>query len=73
MSKTALQWRWWARTSPELGLLGFLTRADRDAFSAGAEGPFRRIVAADGRTILQTEDFRGMVRRLAHDAGVQHD
>ena len=65
-----LQWRWWNRTDPELGLLGFLTREDRDAFSANAPGPFRRIVATDGRTILQNEDFGGMVRRLAHDAGV---
>jgi hypothetical protein len=64
------QWRWWKATDPELGLLGFLTRQDRDNFSKGKPGPFRRIVAADGRTILQGEDFRSMVRRLAHDAGV---
>lgn len=67
----APQWRWWNRTDPELGLLGFLTKADRDFFSKGKPGPYRRIVAPDGRTILQNEDFRGMVRSLAHDAGIQ--
>lgn len=63
-------WRWWGRQDPELGLLGFFTKADRDDFSDGRPGPFRRVVADDGRTIIQNEDFRGMVRRLAHDAGL---
>jgi len=65
------QVRLWHRTDPELGLLGFLTKADRDAFSKSDHpGPFRRIVSEDGRTILQNEDFQGMVRRLAYDAGI---
>ena len=70
MTDTGMEWRWWNRTDPELGLLGFFTKADRDAFSSGRAGPFRRVVARDGRTVLQNEDFRGMVRRMAHDAGV---
>ena len=68
--ETTLPWRWWNRADPELGLLGFATRKDRDDFSNGKHGPFRRVVADDGRTILQNEDFRGMVRRLAYDAGI---
>ena len=64
------QWRWWHRTDPELGLVGFLTRQDRDDFSADKPGPFRRIVSPYGKTILQNEDFRGWVRRVAHDAGI---
>ena len=68
----APQVRLWCRTDPELGLLGFLTRQDRDAFSnTDHPGPFRRIVAKDGRTILQNEDFHGMVSRLAYDAGIK--
>lgn len=66
------QWRLWQRTDPEVCLLGFLTKEDRDAFSAGDPGPFRRIISENGKTILQNEDFKGMVRRLAYDAGIKN-
>ncbi len=65
-----VQTRLWNRSDPELGLLGFATRQDRDRFSDGGQGPFRRVVADDGRTIIQGEGFRQMVRRLAYDAGL---
>jgi hypothetical protein len=62
-----MNWRWWKRGDPELGLLGFVTKKDRDAFHDGGNGPFKRVVADDGRTILQGENFHQMVRRLAYD------
>ena len=50
-------WRWWSRGECEEGLQGFHTREDRDRFSEGGSGPFRRVVAREGeRTIYQTTD-----------------
>jgi hypothetical protein len=47
-------WRWWNRDEPEAGLQGFVTREDRDRFSSGGPGPFRRVVALEGeRTVPQ--------------------
>ena len=66
-----IQWRWWNRSDPELGLLGFATKIDRDNFNDGKPGPFRRVVAKDGSTIIQGEGFHEMVRRLAYDAGIE--
>lgn len=54
---TKLVWCWWDRDEPENGLLGFHTKADRDAFSAGKTGPFRRRLSADGRAIPQMNDL----------------
>lgn len=46
--------RWWYRGEPEDGLQGFVTREDRDRFSNGGPGPFRRVTAREGeRTIWQ--------------------
>lgn len=61
-------WRWWSRGEPESGLLGFHTRADRDAFSDGKPGPFRRRVSEDGRTISQTEMWDDMAQRMCDEA-----
>lgn len=46
-------WCWWTPGEPESGLQGFCTREDRDAFSAGGDGPFRRVAIPGGRTIRQ--------------------
>jgi hypothetical protein len=47
-------WRWWRRGDPEFGLQGFACCEERDAFSAGGSGPFRRVVAPPGgRTVRQ--------------------
>lgn len=59
-----LPWVWWMRDEPEDDLLGFHTAADRDAFSAGEPGPFRRRVCAPGQgAISQTETWAERVRR----------
>jgi len=63
-------WRWWRRDEPEMGLLGFLTEEDRDAFSRGDAGPFRRVVSDDGRTISQHEGWRGLLDRLTDEADI---
>jgi len=57
-------WVWWERDEPENGLLGFHTAEDCDRFSAGGEGPFRRRIAADGKTISQTETWSDFIDRL---------
>lgn len=62
-------WTWWDRDEPEDGLLGFHTGEDRDRFKAGKLGPYRRRISPVGRTIPQTEDWRGFVDRLAKEAG----
>lgn len=64
-------WRWWSKGDPEIGLLGFHTRADRDAFDAGKSGPFRRRVAEDGRTIRQDETWDAMVQAMCEGAGIE--
>jgi hypothetical protein len=51
-------WTWWDRGDSELGLTGFLTRAERDRFSSGGKGPFKRIVTEDGHTVSQTATWR---------------
>jgi hypothetical protein len=50
-------WAWWSRGDSERGLSGFITRKERDAFSRGEPGPFRRVVTADGHTVSQTATF----------------
>lgn len=50
-------WCWWDRDEPEDGLLGFHTKSDRDRFSSGKPGPFRRRIAKDGHTISQTRNY----------------
>jgi hypothetical protein len=64
-------WRWWRRDEPETGLLGFHYRQDRDDFSAGKPGPFRRRVSEDGRTISQTEGWDGMLQRMCDGAAIE--
>lgn len=64
-------WRWWSRDEPEDGLLGFETVEDRDAFSRGDEGPFRRVISDDGRTIRQGETWREMMDRMSKAAGLE--
>lgn len=63
-------WRWWERDEPEVGLLGFHTKRDRDDFSAGKPGRFRRRVSDDGRTISQTETWDVFVQGLCDEAGI---
>lgn len=63
-------WRWWSKGEPEIGLLGFHTAEDRDAFDAGKPGPFRRNVSWDGRTTLQAETWDQRVQRECERAGV---
>jgi len=57
-------WTWWSRGDNEDSLLGFHTKKDRDAFSRGDAGPFRRRVADDGRTVLQTATWADMIENL---------
>lgn len=40
----SLLWTWWRLGDPEDRLLGFCTRAERDACARGDPGPFRRRV-----------------------------
>lgn len=61
-------WVWWMPDEPEDGLLGFHTKKDRDSFSQKKPGPFRRRIAADGKTISQTETWGGMIARLTQEA-----
>lgn len=56
-------WTWWDRDEPEDGLLGFHTKKDRDNFSKGKPGPFRRRISSDGKTILQMETWSDTVTR----------
>jgi hypothetical protein len=55
-------WCWWDRDEPEDGMVGFVTAQDRNKFSAGGRGPFRRILTSDGHTISQMSRFRDMLR-----------
>lgn len=69
-----LPWVWWSPDEPEGDLLGFHTREDRDAFSRGEAGPFRRRVARPGQPgISQTETWGGMMDRLCDEAGIKRD
>ncbi len=40
--------RLWFTDEPEVGLQGFVTQKDRDAFSAGGYGPFMRVITPEG-------------------------
>lgn len=62
-----LVWVRWDRDEPEDGLLGFYNQIDRDEFSAGRRGPFRRVVSPDGRTISQMDDWKGMLKRWTEE------
>jgi hypothetical protein len=60
-----LPWVWWDRDEPEDGLTGFHTAEDRDRFSRGDPGPFRRRISEDGHTVSQMwewADFMADVR-----------
>ena len=70
MEKECL-WRWWSKGYPETGLLGFHTREDRDGYEAGKQGPFRRRVSDDGRTIRQVETYDAMVQAMCEGAGIE--
>jgi len=52
-------WQWWTPGQSEAGLQGFCTREDRDAFSAGGIGPFRRVAMPGGRTVHQMPRAKG--------------
>lgn len=70
MDENLLPWVWWERDEPEDGLTGFHTKEDRDRFSKGGDGPFRRRISADGHTTSQTwqwDDMMSEVRRLLDD------
>lgn len=69
MSEQPIVWVWWDRDEPEDGLVGFHTAKDRDAFSKGKPGPYRRRVSPYGKTISQTEDWAGMIKRLTQEPG----
>lgn len=58
-----LVWVWWERDEPEDGLVGFHTVKDRDAFSAGKPGPYRRRVSPLGKTTSQLEGWSDLVKR----------
>lgn len=64
-----LVWVWWDRDEPEDGLLGFHTKNDRDAFSQGGPGPYRRRISADGRTISQKELWADIVSQWLDENG----
>ena len=59
-------WAWWSKGEREDDLLGFHTRSDRDAFSRGEQGPFRRRLCPRGETgSPQTIDgLHDMVARI---------
>ena len=42
-------WIWWERGEYEGDLLGFHTKQDRDRYSRGGSGPFRRRLCARGQ------------------------
>lgn len=44
MSYPRPAWIWWSRGDDEDMVLGFLHRADRDAFQRGKPGPFKRVL-----------------------------
>lgn len=60
-------WTWWDRDEPEDGLVGFHTFEDCRRFSDGKPGPYRRRISPTGKTISQTEDWRGLVDRLTRE------
>jgi hypothetical protein len=62
MKASHLVWDWWDRDEPEEGFLGFHTKKDRDDFSAGKAGPFRRRLSADGRTISQLATWADWIK-----------
>lgn len=69
-----LPWVWWSPNEPEAGLTGFHTREDRDAFSRGEPGPFRRRLTRPGREdISQTETWDGMMDRVCAEAGITRE
>ena len=55
-------WCWWDRDETEDGMTGFVTPQDRNKFSAGGPGPFRRILTSDSHTVSQMSRFRGMLQ-----------
>lgn len=64
-------WCWWDRDDNEDGLLGFHTKKDRDRFSKGGAGPFRRRISEHGKTIPQSETWPEMIDRL--ERGIDDD
>lgn len=51
-------WRLWFTDEPEVGLQGFVTKQDRDQFSAGGYGPFKRVITPEGCRDLPQLPFR---------------
>ncbi len=71
-SELRSEWVWWDREYSEAGLSGFHTKDDRDRFSAGKPGPFRRRVVKEGmHEISQIEDWSMMVKRMSREAGIE--
>lgn len=48
---TSKPYVWWMPGQPETGLQGFVTESERDWFSKGGEGPFRRVKATPGEVV----------------------
>lgn len=51
-------WEWWTPGQPERGLQGFATKADRDGFFAGDDGPFRRTKSGQGEPVYPQMPMR---------------
>ena len=62
-------WDWWTPGEPEIGMLGFHTPQDRDDYAGGKPGPFRRRLSPTGKTILQSESWGELMRRIELDDG----